>query len=382
MDHAKLSPSSSSRWLTCTKSVEVSEQYPDNTNSAAEWGTLTHKLGELLLTGQQFPKTGEAIEDGNVRGTVDIEMMNTALKYAEYVREHIMEDSVTMIEERFDLSFIAPDTFGTSDATVLNDDHLHVMDLKTGRNIVMAKENTQLMLYALGALHALADNFDIDDVHDVRTVTLHIVQSRIGHIDTWSTTVADLLAFEKYARAQAEAIREGRTEYNPAEYACQWCPHKVNCEALAAHVDEIMDDAFEDLTADEVPEDHVVRMLKNAKLIRSYLDAVEDRALEMALNGKPVPGFKLVRKKKHLAWTDPERAEKYLLRKLRQDGTYSKKLITPTQAIRALDDKGRRFVEKNLAGRPEGEPVLAPLSDPREPVTAPADDFDDLDDEL
>ena len=39
-DHALLSASSAHRWLKCTKSARLEEQFPDTTSEAAKEGTL------------------------------------------------------------------------------------------------------------------------------------------------------------------------------------------------------------------------------------------------------------------------------------------------------------------------------------------------------
>ena len=382
MEHAKLSPSSSGRWLQCTASVEACKPYPDTTNSASEWGTACHGLGELMLLDKPFPKTGEIFNDvtdeGEIRSSteVDVEMINTAMQYVEYCRDLTGKDAVKMVETRFDLSFIAPETFGTGDYSVLNDEHLDIVDLKTGHGIVWAEENTQLMLYALGAIH------ELEDLYDIKTVTLHIMQSRANHIDTWSTTVQDLLAFERFAKEQASIILYGKdVTYEPSDSACKWCDHKVDCVALRTHIDDVMTGEFDDLTdidgkADDIPQDHIKAILDNKDLITSFIKAVESRALEMAEAGEHISGYKMVRGRRNMAWTDVEKAEVYLLRKLKQEGTYKKTIITPTQAVKALG-KDNKFIQKLMA-RPEGAITLAPLSDKREEVKAVTEGFEEL----
>ncbi len=374
MDHARLSPSSSARWLTCTASVEACKSYEDTSGDAARWGTACHAIGEMLLKDEVHPKTGELCEGVEV----DVEMINTAMAYASYCRDLITDDSEVMIETRLDLTFIAPETFGTGDFSVLNGTHLDIVDLKTGHNIVWAEENSQLMLYALGAYRM----FD-EDLYDIETITLHIEQSRANHNDTWTTTVEALLEFEKMAKQKANDILTGNTEFNPNEKACQWCDHKADCEALATHVFDTMQGEFDNLDeidgkADVIPSSHVKKILDNAKLISSFIKAVSDRAFEMAQDGQPIDGYKLVRGTKNMAWTDTDKAEAYLLRKLKQVGTYKQTLITPTQAVKALGNDNK-YITKFMA-RPEGALQLAPNSDKREAVVATVEAFDDLDD--
>jgi hypothetical protein len=324
-----------------------------------------------MLLDAPLPEIGEHVEETEV----DTEMLRIAEEYADYVRSFLAPDSQLLVEEKFDLSFIAPNTFGTSDTTVLVDGHLHVMDLKTGQLIVYAEENTQLMLYALGALEHFKDEF-------IEEVTLHIVQTRVGHISTWTTTVERLEEFRNFAHTQAMKIISDEVEFSPSDKACQWCLHKAKCETLATYVEDIVRGEFDDLDAidgkaDSVLPAHMTRILENESLIISFIKAVKDKALEELQNGNDVDGFKLVRSKKHKRWIDKDKAEAYLLRKLKKAGTFKQTLITPAQAIKAVGKDNAQHLEKMIE-IPEGDIVLAPESDKRESVTAICDEFDEL----
>ena len=378
MNHAKLSPSSSARWLDCTSSVKATEQYPNTSNSASEWGTQVHYIGELLLKGEDINVGDELQERGNSSFIVDKEQLDCALDYANYTRDLLDEDEIMLIEEQYDLGFIAPDTFGTSDATVLNDTTLHVIDLKSGHNIVMAERNTQLMLYALGALHKLEDDYYIDEI------TLHIVQTRAGHIDSWSCDVEELLEFEKFAKEQATKILNDDVSFNPTPRACKWCSHKVNCDALAKFTDEVITGDFDDLDeiegkANLIDNSHIKRILDNKDLIISFIKAVEEEAQIKLQNGEEIEGYRLVEAVTRKTWdkSEMDNIEKYLKRKLKIDGAYKQTIITPTQAKKLLG-KDSGFIEKWIV-KPEGRPVVAPESDKRKSISSVACDFDKLD---
>ena len=47
--HSVLSPSGAHRWLVCTPSALLEQQFPDTTSEAAQEGTLAHELAELKL---------------------------------------------------------------------------------------------------------------------------------------------------------------------------------------------------------------------------------------------------------------------------------------------------------------------------------------------
>lgn len=369
MTHAKLSPSSSARWTACTASVEASAGYENKSNSASSWGTACHALGESMLLNHDAPLIG-AFSEGV---EIDAEMIKTAEEYADYCRALMTKTSVVMIEERFDLSFIAPDTFGTGDFSVLNGTHLDIVDLKTGHGIVMAANNTQLMMYALGAIH------ELEDLYDIETVTLHIMQSRAGHIDTWETTLFELRKFELFARERADMILSGNTEFNPGAKQCQWCAHQANCDALRSHVDNVVKGGFEDLDdlegqADKVSTSHIKGILDNADLILGFVKAVQAVALERMEAGETIEGYKLVQSKTNRKWEDEAAVEAYLKKKrTKVDDMYAKKLKPMTQLLKLR--KGDKVLESMLI-KPEGKPTLAPNSDKREAISAVADGFD------
>jgi len=372
MKHARLSPSSSSRWLSCTASVEASEKYENKGNSASVWGTNVHYLGEQLLIGNDIAVGQEHTEQG-VDFIVDEEMLQCAEEYADYVNSFINKDSVVLIEEQFNLGFISPNQFGTSDATVLNDTHLHVMDLKTGHNIVMAEQNTQLMLYALGAIH------ELEAIYDIETVTLHIVQTRAGHIDSWEIDVKTLKLFQMIAQAQAQAIITGTTEFMPSEKACKWCAHSVNCEALKAHVDSVVTGAFDNIEdidgqADLIDVAHVKMILDNEELITSFIKAVKARSLELLEAGTAIDGYKLVEAKTNRKWADEEAVGKYLNRKIKSDELWVKKMIPMTKILKLRPNDKK--LEAMLI-KPEGKPTIAPMSDKRPPINGVADSFEE-----
>ena len=61
--------------------------------------------------------------------------------------------------------------FGTSDAILISDGTMHVIDYKHGLGIlVSAEDNPQMKCYALGALELF------DDIYDIDTVSMIIYQ--------------------------------------------------------------------------------------------------------------------------------------------------------------------------------------------------------------
>ena len=54
--HALLSASSAHRWLACTPSAKLEEQFPDTESEAAAEGTLAHELAEMKVRNYFFTK--------------------------------------------------------------------------------------------------------------------------------------------------------------------------------------------------------------------------------------------------------------------------------------------------------------------------------------
>ncbi|KAA6751317.1 DUF2800 domain-containing protein, partial [Salmonella enterica subsp. enterica serovar Cerro] len=99
-------------------------------------------------------------------------------KYVDYCRPIIDAAQLVEVESRVNLTRILHpgvelngnplQTFGTADmVAVIADGDAHMLivgDLKTGRHKVLAKENKQMMLYALGLLRVYKRLYDITAV--------------------------------------------------------------------------------------------------------------------------------------------------------------------------------------------------------------------------
>lgn len=192
--HARLSASGSKKWLNCPGSVRLEERIPESESGFAAEGTAAHALGELkiklaanMISRVAYHKKAAAIE-------ADEEMQEYTDGYRDYVIEQYnavkasCPDTRLMIEEKIDLSDYIPDGFGTGDALVIGDGTLDIIDLKYGKGVqVAAQENSQLRLYALGALMAN------DWLFDIKTVRMHIYQPRRDNIDVAEMSSEELL---------------------------------------------------------------------------------------------------------------------------------------------------------------------------------------------
>ena len=161
--HAALSASSSHRWLMCTPSVKLSEQFVDKPSVYAEEGTFLHELSEMKLHRYLGDMTLEAIEAQYAEHLdndfYSDEAENVTDEYVDFCIETIeavrasCPDPLILVEHRLDFSEYVPEGFGTGDLVIVADGVLEIVDFKGGRGVrVEADHNSQLMLYGLGAL--------------------------------------------------------------------------------------------------------------------------------------------------------------------------------------------------------------------------------------
>ena len=181
--HSILSASSSDRWLHCPPSARLCETYEDKGSDYAAEGTDAHALCEYKL----LKALGmEATDPTKSLDWYNAEMEDCATGYASFIMELLEDakqtcsDPVVLIEQRVDFSRWVEQGFGTSDAILISDGTMHVIDYKHGLGIlVCAEDNPQMKCYALGALELFDDIYDIDTVSSSFIVVTDMMQ--FGH---------------------------------------------------------------------------------------------------------------------------------------------------------------------------------------------------------
>lgn len=161
--HARLSPSSSKRWFACPGSVTLEAALPDKRNTYADAGTAMHDVAAQCLNqnvdASIFTGRAIAVKEGDSIDFTD-EMAELVQGYVDTVRA-MVQGHTLLVEQCVDFSWAidVPDSFGTADTIIWDADNgeMIVMDLKTGHTPVTVEKNSQLMLYALGALKQLVE---------------------------------------------------------------------------------------------------------------------------------------------------------------------------------------------------------------------------------
>ena len=371
--HAKLSASGSDRWLTCAGSVAAEANIKEKPSGYAMEGTAGHELAELCLT-----KNREAISYLNQtlpesQWKVDEDMAEHVQTYVDYVDQF---KGTRFIEQRVDFSKYVPEGFGTADAIVIDNDTMHIIDLKFGKGIkVYADNNSQGKIYAIGAL------CDYGFLYDVTTVAIHIVQPRIDNISVWEISVKDLLIWADWVKDRAQLCSEPDAPRVASDKACLFCKAKPICPELMALTESATLADFTDISVspkspDKLSDRDLRFALENKKLIISWLDAVENLAFEKLSDGQDFPGFKLVHGRSSRSWADLQVATSVLVEEL-GDAAYSEpKLITVAQAEKTFGKKKVGLLD-GLVTKHEGKPTMVSESDNRQEISSgDISDFD------
>ena len=369
--HAKLSASGAHRWLACPGSVKAEDGIPDVTSTFAQEGTAAHELGEIALVGGTdcADMIGMQLLENNAY-SVTPEMAEAVQVYVDVVRYLGGEQ---MYEERVDFSEWVPDGFGTSDAIVLTENKMSVIDLKYGKgHRVEAQDNVQGILYALGAYAGYGY------LYDIQTVEIIIVQPRLDHISTWELSIEDLLKKGEWISQRAEMTQDEHAQRVPGESQCQWCKAKANCGALQKFTHDVIATDFDNLdklsNPDTLTDEELRAALDAKKLVVSWLDAVETVVTQRLAVGEPFDGYKMVAGRSSRNWNDELQAAAVLESALGVKA-WERKLTSPAKAEKLLGKSQLGLIELLISSK-EGRPTLARESDPRPAVGATDMDFD------
>lgn len=378
--HALLSPSSAHRWLNCTAAPRLEEHFPDEDSDYAREGTLAHaycakRLKEYLglPTDEEDAEideyadyhTGEMAEYVDTYYTIVIEKYNEALKRT--------ADAKLLVEVQLDFSDVIPESFGTSDAVIIADDEMEVIDFKYGKGVkVSATENPQMMIYALGAYNAYSDEYNI------KKVRMTIVQPRLDNLSEYELSVRKLKKWTKdVLKPRARAAFDGKGEQMPGEW-CRFCKCKGQCRALAKKSVETAT-RFESL--DLISNDEMAHeILPYLSVIRTWLEAVEKFALQRAVEGTTFDGYKVVAGRSIRKIVNPDA----VMATLDEQGFRADDYLKPSE-LRSIGDLEKLVGKKRFAelcgsfiDKPQGKPTLVTIDDKREPYNAAAADFQDF----
>ena len=374
--HATLSASSSHRWLNCPPSATLAKQFPSKTSEYAERGRTAHAIAELKATSFFRPNmlSAKSYRDQLKKLKADPWYESVADsatdEYLDFLKEAAMSFTnapFVALETRVDYSDIAPGGFGTADCIMVGDDAIHIIDYKNGSGVpVDAEWNSQMMLYAWGALRAYASIFG----DRVSLVRISIVQPHAGGEKTWELTREQLTAWAfGTVKPTAELAASGGGDYCAGDW-CRFCPAKAQCRTRSEMLLSMESDLGKSppLLSDAEIGDILVR----AQTLEAWVKDLKDYALSTCLAGGCIPGFKVVEGRGSRDWAEgvDSAFENLRTRGIQDAMLWEKKPVSVAGLERILGKKSFVELADDLVVKRPGKPALVPESDKRPPYNA------------
>lgn len=335
MQHSNvIGGSTARRRIECEGSYQAELPIADGGSSVyADEGTMLHSIMEMCLAdglpayepeeflgwkhanGQEFKQEHLHLAVSALDAFEDLVSKFLGLRFRQEIKVEILS---------------VPGAFGTCDVLGVGSLNgkkvLLILDWKFGKGVVVdAKGNYQLAFYALGAM-AHEKNFD--------EVMFAIVQpAREGGIDTWTTTPEWLLLYESLLVKAHENAQKKDAPRKVGAW-CRWCKARLVCSKQNETVNEALSMEPELLTSVELS--HALTL---ASQLESWINDVRRRAHEEMERGVSLPGFELYDKRANRKYVDEDAAVQHLLQHLSFDEVFSRKVVTPAQAEKALKAK-------------------------------------------
>lgn len=413
--HAICSASASKMWINCPPSARLQLLFPEETSIFAEEGSYVHELCEYKLKKHLHRRMkrpqSEEFDSEEAEQCSDI-YLETIEEFEEQMKE-AHGAVITLVEEKLDFSNIVPQGFGTGDCVLLAPGEIHICDYKNGKGVfVDADHNSQMMLYALGAVNAY------DSIYGFDTVSMTIIQPRLENISTYTISKQELLDWGEKIKPIAKMAFEGKGEQKCGDW-CRFCKAKAVCEARKNEAMALVNEEFVDLDAadsvleDEgdtdkkpveltdvsapynpdtntpvfkqpglVPMDELVKLMPTLNRISDWITAVFSFISSEAIqHGAKIKGYKVVEGRSKRVFSDPK-AVVNAAEKAGYTDVYKKELLTLTEFEKMMGKKKFNEVLGDYVVKPPGKLTLVPDSDPREEVSIDGtpSEFEDLGD--
>lgn len=382
--HAKLSASGSAKWLVCTPSAHLEDQFPDEGSDFASEGSFAHSVFEQ----EMLDYLGRAVNPlhKNQADRYDSHALRDYVAMAKYHAIEAIEDArarcndpIVLVEQRLDFSPWVNEGFGTGDLVIIADDLVQILDLKYGKGVfVEAENNSQMRLYGLGAYHELAH------LYDIRRVRMTVLQPRLGNFGSEELPIKDLLDWARDdVVPKAQLAWEGEGGFVPGEHCkSAFCKARFTCQARAQQAIAIAQQEFAPTPPkpESLSVERIAEILPQADLVIDWFTELKAHALrQVTEKGVKIPGFKLVCGRSVRKYKNPEAvAAKLREAEVPEDMIFERSLIGITAMEKMLGKNVFAEVLGDLVSRPEGKPTLAPESDKRPAIASAASAAEDF----
>lgn len=394
--HARLSPSAAKRWMTCPGSIKAIEKLniQDKPSRFAAEGTVAHEVHELCLVNNQVAKDyfGKTIAADGMKFKVNQDMVDAVQMSLDYIQDRIDMAELeglrveVQVEVRSSLEYLGIPGLdgGTSDVVLLfwDGDELvgiEVFDYKHGAGVaVECIDNPQAMCYGLGICAKYQAKAELPVRITISQPRAHHPDGRIRH---WDTTAEYLMDWQDEELVPcAKATLEEDAEFQPSDDGCRFCPLAGNCPALYKRSQEVAMIDFDECEDDvQLPDVETLTaeqkqfIMDHAGTIRAFIVAVENQVKQEVDQGsQEYEGrYKLVRKTTRRKFSEDALDEltSPLLDHLSHEDVYEEKSRSMTEIERrlkkAIGAKAAKEVMDEITIKPEGELVIAPISDKR-----------------
>lgn len=361
-NHALLSPSSSHRWLNCTKSALLESEFENKESEAAAEGTAAHELCEH--------KVKKALKKRSKRPTskyASDEMEEHTDAYRDFVLEQFelekqtCPDAQLFLEIKLSLENYIPGSFGTCDCLIVSDNKMHIIDFKYGLGVlVVATDNTQLKLYAIAALEAYGMLYSFDEI------SMTIFQPRRENVSTWTISTEELQQWaNETMKPKAVQAAEGTGEFCSGEW-CAFCRAAVKCRARAAAKLDLAKHEFAlpPHLSDEEIEDILILLPDLTKWANDIMAYASDAAIN---HGKQWNFHKVVAGRSIRKYKD-ESAVITAAKDAGYTDIFKQSLIPLTEMEKLMGKETFNEVLGALLIKPPGKPTLVSITDKRQAI--------------
>lgn len=314
-----------SRIMPCPGSYELESKYPDTDRAGteAEEGTIAHVHAH-----------NELLHPGAISAVQDTEMYYAVALYAETCRGYFVEGltgvevPLERIEHRYKFT-------GTPDFYSWSPECLTIIDFKYGYGWVEARENWQLLLYAvLVWLYHGGDNPGVVMPPKVRLI---IVQPRANHpggpVRKWGFDGVLLRNYYNMFSNMAGSISVGDAQCKSGPH-CRYCRAIVDCHTNRRDTSYYVGGAAAPMVT-TISDPDLARELEFTKAALDSLqhryNALEAHATERINGGATVPGYGVKQTWSALKWDAPDPIA--AAREMGADIAKEPGPVTPTQAI-------------------------------------------------
>ncbi len=322
--HARFGASSYERWANCPASIPMQQLHPPRApNTAMTEGARLHiEAANAIVQYITDPKK------------VDCDPKIAA--YVDYARELITSGYDVKVEYEVRLT---DDCYTSIDLIAIRGDTMHIIDLKTGGEIVSPRDNYQLMMCAALAINPA-----------ITTVVLGIGQG--DSVNTLQHGADEVNQWRVNLQIAYNLANGCDLKPNAGEW-CKYCTAKMGCPAQRHMINKVVSDMHIKLS--DTSAERIASLIPVIGEARKYLDSLEEYAESLAREDK-LPGYKMMPgKKRPMEWTATEDAIADAL----GIPIHDRKLKTPTQVAAILGKEGEaKLTKAGLVRRPEPNLVM------------------------